>query len=85
MDVRVGEEFELVLATTPKPAHMWRSVVPAGGVAVVSEGFAPDQPPRHIARLVAQAPCEIEVRFSYGTPWDATPTEIRTFVVRVAP
>jgi len=85
MDVRVGEEFQLVLATTPMPAHMWRSAVPAGGVAMVSEAFAPDQPPRHIARLVAQAPGEVEVRFSYGTPWGPTPTEVRTFVVRVAP
>ncbi len=85
LDVRVGEEFQLVLATTPKPAHMWRSAVLAAGVAVVSEAFAPDQPPRHIARLVAHAPGEVEVRFTYGTPWGATPVETRSFLVRVAP
>jgi nitrite reductase/ring-hydroxylating ferredoxin subunit len=84
-EVRVGEEFELVLATSPRPAHMWRSAVLAAGVAVVSEGFAPDQPPRHVARLVAQAPGEVEVRFTYATPWDPKPVEIRTFLVRVAP
>lgn len=84
VDVRVGEEFELVLGTTPRPAHMWRSAVPAS-VAVVSEGFAPDQPPRHIARLVARAPGDVEVTFTYGRPWDAEPAETRTFSVRVAP
>lgn len=84
VDVCVGEEFELVLATSPKPAHMWRSAVPPA-VAVVSEGFAPDEPPRHIARLVARATGDVEVTFSYGRPWDAEPAETRTFTVRVAP
>lgn len=79
--VRVGEEFDLVLATTPRPAHLWRSAV-SGSVAIVSEGFAPDPPPRHIARLVARTGGEAEVSFSYATPWDPTPVEIRSFVVR---
>lgn len=86
VEVRVGEEFELVLATSPRPAHMWRSDVSAApGVAVVSEGFAPDQPPRHIARLVARTCGEAEVRFTYATPWDPKPVETRSFVVRVEP
>lgn len=83
LDVRVGEEFELVLATSPRPAHMWRSAVSAPAVAMVSEGFAPDQPPRHVARLVAKAPGDAEVRFTYGTPWSAESVEARSFVVRV--
>jgi len=85
VDVRVGQEFQLVLATSPRPAHMWRSAVSAPGVGMVSEGFAPDEPPRHVARLVAKAPGEVEIRFSYGTPWGATPVETRSFVVRVEP
>lgn len=84
LHVRVGQEFELVLATTTRPAHMWRSAVPAG-VVVVSEGFAPDPPPRHIARLVAERPGDAEVTFTYATPWDPTPVETRTFVLRVTP
>ena len=83
IDVRVGQEFELVIATSPRPAHMWRSVVSSSEVAIVREGFAPDQPPRHVARLVAQAPGEVEVRFSYSTPWATTAVETRSFVVRV--
>lgn len=83
LDVRVGEEFELVLATSPRPAHMWRSAVSAPAVAMVSEGFAPDQPPRHVARLVAKAPGDAEVRFTYGTPWGVEAVEARSFMVRV--
>lgn len=83
VEVRVGEEFDLVLATAPRPAHMWRSAMPAA-VAVVSEGFAPDQPPRHVARLVARTPGDVEVTFTYARPWDAEPAETRTFTVRVA-
>ena len=85
VEVRVGEEFELVLATTPRPAHMWRSAVPPSVVALVSEGFAPDQPPRHVARLAAHSAGEAEVRFSYGTPWGGEPAETRSFLVRVVP
>lgn len=81
--VRVGEEFELVLATAPRPAHLWRSAVSTGIVAILSEGFAPDQPPRHIARVVARTPGETEIRFTYATPWDPKPVEIRSFVVQV--
>jgi nitrite reductase/ring-hydroxylating ferredoxin subunit len=84
VDVSVGQEFEMVLATSPRPAHMWRSTVSAG-VAVVSEQFAPDQPPRHVARLVANATGEAEVRFVYATPWGSEPAETRSFLVRVAP
>lgn len=84
VEVRVGEEFELVLATSPRPAHMWRSAV-SGGVAVLSESFARDQPPRHIARFVARDPGDAEVTFAYATPWDPTPFETRSFVVRVTP
>ncbi|HET7489231.1 MAG TPA: Rieske 2Fe-2S domain-containing protein [Acidimicrobiales bacterium] len=81
--LRVGEQHEVVLATTPRPAHLWRSAVSGGGVAIVSEGFAPDQPPRHVARLAARAPGQAEVTFSYGTPWSPEPVESRTFVVVV--
>lgn len=84
VDVRVGDEFELVLATLPRPAHMWHSAA-STGLAVVSERFAPDQPPRHVARLVAHAAGDAEVTFTYATPWDPTPAEIRSFVVRVTP
>lgn len=85
VSVRVGQQFELVVVTSPRPAHMWRSAVSADEVAIVSEGFAPDQPPRHVARLVARVPGEAEVRFTYATPWDPKPVETRSFVVRVEP
>lgn len=85
VEVRVGQEFDLVLANTPRPAHMWRSSVASGEVAIVSEGFAPDQPPRHVARLLARAPGQVEVTFTYGTPWDAKAVETRSFVVKIEP
>lgn len=81
--LRAGDEHEVVLATTPRPAHLWRSTVSGTGVAIVSEGLAPDQPPRHVARLAARAPGRAEVTFHYGTPWGAEPAETRTFVVVV--
>lgn len=81
VSVRVGEEFELVLPTSPRPAHLWRASLPPG-IAVVWEEFAPDPPPRHVARLVARVGGEAEVRFTYATPWDPKPAETRSFVVR---
>jgi nitrite reductase/ring-hydroxylating ferredoxin subunit/predicted secreted protein len=81
---RQGEPFDLVLPTAPKPAHLWRGTVPAA-LRVVSEGFAPDPPPRHIVRLEAMAPGRHEVAYVYATPWDPTPAETRTFVITVGP
>lgn len=82
--VRVGEEFELVLPTSPRPAHLWRASLPPG-IAVVWEEFAPDAPPRHVARLVARAGGEAVVRFTYATPWDSKPAETRSFVIVAQP
>ena len=82
LTVRVGDEFDLVLATTPRPAHLWQATLPAE-LGLLSEGFAPDAPPRHVVRLLARAGGEVEVTCSYGTPWAAEPAERRTFVIRV--
>ncbi|MGH9179073.1 MAG: protease inhibitor I42 family protein, partial [Acidimicrobiales bacterium] len=79
---RRGETFELVLPTTPKPAHMWRGTLPAS-LRVVSEGFAPDPPPRHVVRLEAMTAGRHEAAYFYATPWDPTPAETRTFVITV--
>lgn len=83
LSARPGESIELVLPTTPKPAHMWRGTVPAA-LRVVSEGFAPDPPPRHVVRLEAVAAGRYEVAYVYATPWDPAPAETRTFVITVA-
>lgn len=83
--VRVGEELELVLPTTPRPAHLWRASVASAVVAVVAEGFAPDPPARHMVRLVGRSVGEAEVRCTYATPWSGEPAECRTYLVRVLP
>lgn len=85
IEAREGEDVELVLAITPKPAHIWRSQVSGTAVTLVSEGFTPDQPPRHVVRLSARSAGEAEVRCVYGTPWGGEPAESRTFRIRVAP
>ena len=85
LEVAVGEEFELVLAITPKPAHIWRSSVAGPAVALVSEGFTPDQPPRHVVRLAARSPGSADVHCVYATPWGGEPAESRSFRIRVAP
>ena len=85
VEVREGEQFELVLAITPKPAHIWRSSVSGAAVALVSEGFTPDQPPRHVVRLHARSTGDAEIRCVYGTPWGGEPAESRSFRIRVAP
>ncbi len=82
--VRVGEEFDLVLATAPRPAHLWQATFPPG-LSVISEGFAPDPPPRHVVRLLASVARDLEVTCTYAAPWDPKPAEIRSFVIRAEP
>ncbi|MGH9282188.1 MAG: protease inhibitor I42 family protein, partial [Acidimicrobiales bacterium] len=79
---RCGQTFELVLATTPRPAHIWQGTLPPA-LRIVSEGFAPDPPPRHVVRLEAVAAGRNELTFVYAIPWDPTPVETRTVVVTV--
>lgn len=83
--LRVGEEAEVALVTTPKPAHLWRSAVAGEAAAVVSGALDPGPPPRHLVRLVGLAPGRAEVRFTYAAPWGGEPADTRTVTVVVAP
>lgn len=80
-----GQEFEIVLPTKVLPGHFWSVVVPGGAASVVGQVFAPDDPPRHVVRLLAQTAGEVTVTCAYGTPWGATPAETQTVEVHVAP
>lgn len=84
VETRVGEEFELVLATTVLPGHFWKVEAPSGAVEVMSQAFAADGPPRNVVRLVARAPGEVTVTCSYGTPWGPAPAETQTFEISVS-
>lgn len=83
VEARAGEEFEIVLPTAVRPGHFWTVNAPGGTVAVLSQSFAPDEPPRNVVRLAARAPGDVTVTCSYGTPWGPEPAEIQTFEVRV--
>ena len=83
VDVAVGQPFDLLLPTTFRPGYTWRVQVPAG-LASVSERFQPGEQARHCVTLVAREPGPATVRCAYARPWEDTPAEVRTFVVRAA-
>lgn len=79
----VGQEFEVVLATTVRPGHFW-TVGPSGdSVAVLGQALAPDDPPRNVVRLLARSAGDVTLTCAYGTPWGPEPAEVRTFEVHV--
>ncbi|HVE47880.1 MAG TPA: Rieske 2Fe-2S domain-containing protein [Acidimicrobiales bacterium] len=80
-----GQEFEIVLPTTVRPGHFWTVVVPGAAATVVSQVFAPDPPPRHVVRLLAEAPGNLTISCAYGTPWGPTPAETQDVEVHIAP
>lgn len=81
----VGQEFEIVLPTTVRPGHFWTVTVPGGAATVAGQVFAPDDPPRHVVRLLARAPGDVTVTCAYGTPWGQAPAETQTVEVQIAP
>ncbi|HUR18824.1 MAG TPA: Rieske 2Fe-2S domain-containing protein [Acidimicrobiales bacterium] len=80
-----GEELEIVLPTTVKPGHFWTIVVSEGAATVLSQVFAPDDPPRNVVRLLPRVPGDVTVSCAYGTPWGPAPAETQTVEVRIAP
>lgn len=81
----VGQEFEIVLPTTVRPGHFWSVVAPDGAARVVGQAFAPDDPPRHVVRLLAQAAGDVTICCAYGTPWGPAPAETQNLEVQIAP
>jgi nitrite reductase/ring-hydroxylating ferredoxin subunit/predicted secreted protein len=82
--VRVGAGFELRLPMPPRPGHVWRVEASRGLLSVVQERYDPTaDPPRHRVNLVARHEGVATVRCAFGRPWDATPAEVRTYVVRI--
>lgn len=80
---KVGEELELVLATTVRPGHFWKIEVSDATVGVVGQAFAADDPPRNVVRLVARVSGDVTVTCAYGTPWGQAPAETQTFELHV--
>lgn len=80
-----GQEFEIVLPTTVRPGHFWSIVVPGAAATIVGQVFAPDDPPRHVVRLLAQSPGDVTVTCAYGTPWGPAPAETQTVDIHIAP
>jgi predicted secreted protein len=82
--VRTGAGFELRLPMPPRPGHVWRVEASRGLLSVVQERFDPStNPPRHRVSLVARHEGVATVRCSFARPWDTTPAEVRTYVVRI--
>jgi nitrite reductase/ring-hydroxylating ferredoxin subunit/predicted secreted protein len=85
MAVRVGEDFEVVLPTNPRPGHLWRVEMAPGLLAVTGQEFAPGDEPGHRIHLSARAAGTCTMCWTYGRPWEDAPTEIRRFEVCVDP
>ncbi len=82
--VRTGTTFELRLPMPPKPGHVWRVEASRGLLSVVEERFDPTaDPPRHRVSVAARHEGLGTVRCEFGRPWDTTPAEVRTYVVRI--
>ena len=80
---RVGEEFELVLTTTPRPGHFWKVDVPGGAATVIDQRLVAGDPPASAVRLTARAAGTVTVSCAYGTPWGATPAAVAVFQVEI--
>lgn len=84
LEAIAGEEFEVVLATSPLPGHLWREELP-DELVVVSQRYDVVGGSGLQVRLRAIAAGEVTMRWAYARPWDVQPAEVRTFVVSVAP
>ena len=84
--VTTGNTFELRLPMPPRPGHVWRVEASRGLLAVVHERFDPAaDPPRHRVRIAARHEGVGTIRCAFARPWDTTPAEVRTYVVRIEP
>ena len=81
--VRPGQDLEVVLSAVPRPGHFWQLELSGECVAVVGQTLDPATPPAYRVRLCARSPGEASLRCTYARPWDATPSEVRVFVVSV--
>ncbi|MDP9071358.1 MAG: Rieske 2Fe-2S domain-containing protein [Actinomycetota bacterium] len=85
MTVSVGEEFEVVLPTSPSPGHLWKGEMTGGLLIVTGQQFQPGEHPCHRVRLSARAAGQCTMRWSYGRPWEDLAREVRSFEVRIGP
>lgn len=85
VNATVGQEFEIVLPTTVRPGHFWTVTVPGGAATVAGQVFAPDDPPRHVVRLLARSAGDVTVTCAYGTPWGPAPAETQAVEVHISP
>lgn len=81
--VQPGTTFELRLPAPFTVGHVWRVEVPDGLLKVLDERFDPTDPPRHRVTLAASGEGVATVRCAFGRPWEAVPTEIRTYAVHI--
>lgn len=82
LTIVTGEQFEVVLATSPRPGFLWREEL-SGDLSVVSQRFEAAPLAGLRVRVRAGAPGEATMRWSYARPWDSEPAEVRTFTVHV--
>jgi nitrite reductase/ring-hydroxylating ferredoxin subunit/predicted secreted protein len=82
--VRHGAAFELRLPTTPRPGFTWKVTVSAG-LSVLEEAFLPGTPARQRIRVRARKVGDATLKCAYARPWDTTPAEVRSYVVKVVP
>jgi nitrite reductase/ring-hydroxylating ferredoxin subunit/predicted secreted protein len=81
--LRLDEEFELEIPTTPVPGHMWRLELSSDRVRIVGQQYDPAGQPLTRVRAVGQEAGRVTLRCLYARPWGQSVREIRTYQIEV--
>ena len=81
--LRLDEEFELEIPTTPVPGHMWRLELSSDRVRIVGQQYDSAGQPLTRVRAVGQEAGRVTLRCLYARPWGQSVREIRTYQIEV--
>lgn len=84
LSVVVGQEFELVLPTRPRPSHLWTVESDGAAVEILGQRYREEGDGLcYRIRLGARREGVARLRCAYGRPWEREASIVRPFVVRV--
>ena len=81
--LRVDEELELEIPTTPMPGHIWRFELSSDAVKILGQQFKAGGQPLTRVRTVGQEAGRVTLRCLYDRPWGQSAREIRTYQIEV--
>jgi nitrite reductase/ring-hydroxylating ferredoxin subunit len=81
--LRLDEEVELEIPTTPMPGHLWRFELSGDGVNILGQRFDPGGQPLTRVRTVGKEGGRVTLRCLYARPWGQSAREIRTYQIEV--